>query len=153
LRYSCCYVTDVQLCAAYWRMFLCLPKEMENISRGPPSGILSPSALRRRCRTSQLQYYRVQEYRLPSPPSFKSNVLRESLSVDSQNIPCATLKRRGSWVISSLYTPQASPTAQLFIFPPAHPEKRLARYQEGRLVPPFLDNPRVRLYFIVYCYW
>jgi hypothetical protein len=25
---------------------------------------------------------------------------RVSLSVDSQNIPCATLKRRGSWVIS-----------------------------------------------------
>jgi hypothetical protein len=35
-----------------------------------------------------------------SPPSFKCNVLRESLSVDSQNIPCATLKRRESWVIS-----------------------------------------------------
>jgi hypothetical protein len=31
----------------------------------------------------------VQEYRLPSPPSFKCSVLRESLSVDSQNIPCA----------------------------------------------------------------
>ncbi len=28
------------------------------------------------------------------------NVLRESLSEDSQNIPCATLKRRGSWVMS-----------------------------------------------------
>jgi hypothetical protein len=27
------------------------------------------------------------------------NVLREGLSEDSQNIPCATLKRRGSWVI------------------------------------------------------
>jgi hypothetical protein len=38
--------------------------------------------------------------RLPSSPSFKCNVLRESLSVDSQIIPCATLKRRGSWVIS-----------------------------------------------------
>jgi hypothetical protein len=32
------------------------------------------------------QDYRVQEYRLFSlPPSFKCNVLRESLSVDSQN--------------------------------------------------------------------
>ncbi len=29
-----------------------------------------------------------------------ANVLRESLSVDSQNIPYATLKRRESWVIS-----------------------------------------------------
>jgi hypothetical protein len=41
--------------------------------------------------------HRVQEYRLPSLPSFKCNVLRESLSVDtdSRNIPCATLKRQG----------------------------------------------------------
>ncbi len=54
-----------------------------------------------RYRTSWLQDYRVKEYRLPSPPSFKCNVLRESLSVDSQNIPCTILKRRGSWVISA----------------------------------------------------
>ncbi len=53
----------------------------------PSLGILSLSAPRRRCRTSQLQD--------PSPPSFKCNVLRQSLTVDSQNIPCATLKRRG----------------------------------------------------------
>jgi hypothetical protein len=33
----------------------------------------------------------VQEYRLPS---IKCNVLRESLSENTQNIPCATLKRR-----------------------------------------------------------
>jgi hypothetical protein len=38
------------------------------------------------------QNYRVQEYRFPSSLSFKCNVLRESLSVDSQNIPCATLQ-------------------------------------------------------------
>ncbi len=44
--------------------------------------------------------YRVLEYRLPSPPSIKCNVLHESLSEDSQNFPCAMLKRRGSWVIS-----------------------------------------------------
>jgi hypothetical protein len=31
-------------------------------------------------------------------PSFKCNVLRESLTVDSQHIPCATLKKRGSWI-------------------------------------------------------
>ncbi len=43
---------------------------------------------------------RQQEYKLPSPPTFKYNVLRESLSVDSQNIPCATLKRKVSWVIA-----------------------------------------------------
>ncbi len=46
-----------------------------------------------------MQDYRVQENRLPSSPSIKCNLLRESLSEDSQNIPCATLKRRGSWVI------------------------------------------------------
>ena len=62
---------------------------------------MSLSAPRRRSWTSQLQNYRVKEYRLPSPPSYKCNVLRESLSVDSQNIPCETIeKRRGSWVIS-----------------------------------------------------
>jgi hypothetical protein len=49
---------------------------------------------------SVARLYRVQKYRLPSAPSFKYNVLRESLSVDSQTIPCAILKRRGSWVIS-----------------------------------------------------
>ncbi len=43
---------------------------------------------------ARLQITRVQT---PSPPSLVWNVLRESLSVGSQNIPCATLK---SWVIS-----------------------------------------------------
>jgi hypothetical protein len=33
---------------------------------------------------------RLQSTRVQTPPSFKHNVLRESLSVDSQNIPCAT---------------------------------------------------------------
>ncbi len=33
-------------------------------------------------------------------PLLNCNVLRESLSVDSQSIPYAALKRRGSWVIS-----------------------------------------------------
>ncbi len=75
-------------------------REMENIRRGPIFGDLSLSAPRRRCRISKLQGYRVQKYRLPSPPSFKCNVLCESLSVDSHIIPCAKLKRRGSWAIS-----------------------------------------------------
>ncbi len=39
---------------------------------------------------------------LDSPPSFKCNLLCESLSVVSQSIPCATLKRRGSWVPGNL---------------------------------------------------
>jgi hypothetical protein len=36
----------------------------------------------------------------------KCNVLRESLSMDNKNIPCATLKRRGSRVISVVYLPE-----------------------------------------------
>jgi hypothetical protein len=49
---------------------------------------------------SQLQDYRVQEYRLPSPHALLNVMYCVSLSVDSKNIPCATLKRRGSsWVI------------------------------------------------------
>jgi hypothetical protein len=50
----------------------------------------------------QLQDNRVYKRRdSPLPPFIKCNVLRESLSVDSQNIYCATEKRRrGSWVIS-----------------------------------------------------
>jgi hypothetical protein len=66
-----------------------------------PSGILALFSQRGRCRTSRLQDYRVQEYRLPSPPSIKCNVLRKNLSEDSQKIPCATLKRRG--VVGNLY--------------------------------------------------
>jgi hypothetical protein len=75
------------------------PREMENISRGPTFGdfvtILTEVSMQ------DNTVARLQEYRLPSPPSMKCSVLRESLSVDSQNIPCGTLKRRGSWVIST----------------------------------------------------
>ncbi len=67
----------------------------------PSSGILSLSSQRGRCRTTLLQDYRVQEYRLPSPPSIKCNVPCVRVSLGTiQNIPCATLKRRGSWVIA-----------------------------------------------------
>ncbi len=72
---------------------------MENISIEVLStGILSLQYLdrgvdagRHGCKTTE---YRIQDYRLPSLPSIKCNVLRESLSEDSQNIHCATLKRR-----------------------------------------------------------
>ncbi len=77
---------------------------MENISIEVlpiPSGILSLSSQKGRCRKTRLQDYGIQEYRLISPPSTKCDVLRESLSEDSQNIPCTTLKRRGR---SNLYT-------------------------------------------------
>ncbi len=62
-----------------------------------PVPFLTPESMQDATVTT-LQNTRVQ---IPlSPPSFKCNVLRESLSVDSQNTPCATLKRRGSWIIS-----------------------------------------------------
>ncbi len=51
---------------------------------------LPVSSQRGRYRTTRLQYYGVQEQGIPSPPSFKCNVLRESLSDESQNTQCAT---------------------------------------------------------------
>jgi hypothetical protein len=79
---------------------MCWNKEMENKSRGPTFGDLVTVA--------RLQGKRVQTPLSPSPPSFKCNVLRESLSVNSQNIPCGCRKLRqldgesagnhGSWV-------------------------------------------------------
>jgi hypothetical protein len=71
-------------------------REMENISTEVlPSGIFSLSSQMGPCRTLRLQDYRVQDYSSPFPPLL--NVMycvRVSLE-DSQNIPCATLKRRG----------------------------------------------------------
>ncbi len=73
--------------------------ETENISRGPTFGdfvtILTKGSMQDNT-VARLRSTRAQA--LP-PPSIKCNVLRESLSEDGQNIPCATLKRRGSWVI------------------------------------------------------
>ncbi len=54
-----------------------------------------------RCRTARLQNYGVQKYIPSSPPSIKRNVLRESLSVDSQNIPSETLERERGNLYSS----------------------------------------------------
>jgi hypothetical protein len=47
---------------------------------------------------ARLQITRVQTPLLP--PLLNVNVLRESLSEDCQDIPWATVKRRGAWVIS-----------------------------------------------------
>jgi hypothetical protein len=60
---------------------------MENISRGPTFGDFV--TIHTEVSMQDITVARLQ-----------STVLRESLSVDSQNIPCATLKGRGSWVIS-----------------------------------------------------
>ncbi len=49
---------------------------------------------------AKLQSTRVQTPLFPVLKMYRGNVLRESHFLDSQNIPCATLKRRGSWVIS-----------------------------------------------------
>ncbi len=89
-------------------------REMENISRGPTLGnfvtILTEGSIQNNT-VPRLQSTRVRTVlTLLSPPASskvkawsmsKSNVLSESLSEDSQNIPCATLKSGGpTWVIS-----------------------------------------------------
>ncbi len=74
---------------------LSLPPERW-ISGGPTFGVFCHYSHRGDV-TVAIRYYRVQ---VLSPPSFKCDVLRESRSVDRQNIPFATLKRRVSWVIS-----------------------------------------------------
>jgi hypothetical protein len=45
---------------------------------------------------------RLQSTRFPYTPSIKCNVLLESLSEESQNIPGATLKSRGLWKNSKI---------------------------------------------------
>ncbi len=67
-----------------------------------PLGLLSLSSILTEgsMQDNTVARLKVQKYRLPSSFSVKCNVLRESLSEDCQNIPCATLKRKGSWVIS-----------------------------------------------------
>jgi hypothetical protein len=79
--------------------------EMENISRGPSPTFGDFVTVRTERSMQDVTVARLQNTRVQTPLStlFKMyrNVLRESLSVGRQNIPCATLKRRGSsWVIS-----------------------------------------------------
>ncbi len=66
-----------------------------------PTGILSLSSQRGRCRTTRLQDHESARVQTPLSPSIKciANVLRENLSEDSQNIPCETLQRQGSRVV------------------------------------------------------
>ncbi len=66
---------------------------MENISRGPPTfgdfvSILTERSMQD-VTAARTQTTRVQTPL--SPPSFKFNVLCESLSMGTQNIPCETL--------------------------------------------------------------
>jgi hypothetical protein len=69
---------------------------MENISRGPIFGdfitTLTEGSIQD-LTVARLESTKVQN---PISPSIKCNVLHDSLSEDSQNIPCATLKRRES---------------------------------------------------------
>jgi hypothetical protein len=60
-------------------------REMENISRGPTFGDFVTICADGSMQDITVARLQIQEYRLPSPPSFICNVLRESLSVDSQN--------------------------------------------------------------------
>jgi hypothetical protein len=82
---------------------------MENISRGGFCHYLyrGVDAGRHTCKTTEYKSTDVS----PPPPTFKC--MRESLSVDSQNISCATLKRRGSSRGQSLYVSDSGvPTGQ-----------------------------------------
>jgi hypothetical protein len=80
-------------------------REKENICRGSTFGdfvtILIEGSMQDNTIT-RLQSTRVQT---PLSPSTRCNVLRESLSEDSQNILCASLKRKGSLVgnLGNLY--------------------------------------------------
>ncbi len=81
-------------------VYLVLTREMGNLSRGPTFGDFVTIRIEASMQDITVARLRSTRVQTPLPPSFKCNVLRESLSVDSQNIPCGTLKRRGSWVIS-----------------------------------------------------
>jgi hypothetical protein len=74
-------------------MFFVKTREMENISRGPTFGdsftFLTEGSVQD-ITVARLLSIRVQT---GSPPSIKCNVLRESLSEDSQNIYLAQHKR------------------------------------------------------------
>jgi hypothetical protein len=85
-------------------------REMENNSRGPTFGdFVTIRTEASSCKTTEYK-----SNRFLFPPSSKCYLLRESLSVDSQNIPCATLKRRGWWVISvKLWYPQSTQSTKV----------------------------------------
>jgi hypothetical protein len=75
---------------------------MENISRGPTFGdfvTIRSEVSMQDVTVARLQTKRVQTSLSPLFYMWWGTAW-ESLSVDSQNIPCATLKRRGSWAIS-----------------------------------------------------
>ncbi len=67
-----------------------------NISRGPTFGDFV--TIRKEASMQGVTVARLQSTRAQtplSPPFFKCNLLRESLSENCQNIPCGTLKSRG----------------------------------------------------------
>jgi hypothetical protein len=81
-----------------------VPREMENISRCPTFDdfviILTEGS------TQDITAARLQEYRLPCPPSIKSNVLRESLSKESKySLPNTKEKEVAGNFCISLYVP------------------------------------------------
>jgi hypothetical protein len=74
---------------------------MENISRGPTFGDFVTIRTEVSMQDITVADYRVQEYRLPSPPPPLNVMYCASVSVDSQkNTLGTTLRRRESWVIS-----------------------------------------------------
>jgi hypothetical protein len=83
-----------------FKVKLCVIREMVNISRGPTYGDFVTFRTEGSMQDNTVARLHT-EYTLPSPPLLKV-VLHESLYVDSQNIPCSTLTRRRSWIISVL---------------------------------------------------
>ncbi len=75
--------------------------QMQNISRGPTFRDFVTIRTERSMQDVTVSCKTVQSTGVQTPPSSRCNVLRESRSVDFENIPCATLKRRG--VVSNFY--------------------------------------------------
>jgi hypothetical protein len=78
---------------------------MENISRGPISGIFSLSSQRGRCRTTRLQDYRVREYRLSSPSTIVNVMYCVRVSLRTVKIFLAPYFSEGGRVVDNLYIP------------------------------------------------
>jgi hypothetical protein len=81
---------------------------MDNICRDPTFGdfvtILTKGSMQDNTVAKLARMFEYKSTDSPLPTLLNAMyILRESLSEDSQNIPCATLKRKGSWVISTVY--------------------------------------------------
>jgi hypothetical protein len=70
-------------------------REMKNISGGSTLKYFVTILTEGSMQDNTVKILRITSVQTPFSPYIKCNVLRDSLSEDSQNIPCATLKRMG----------------------------------------------------------